>query len=247
MDNAVLPTIQFQTVVYTQVSGDSSNFWDIFKLKANTAYDPKNAKMGPKFARCNEMSRDYIKLYNIRVLAHHSAPRAGVKPEAMVRIARSSLHRMAQMFPALFPIPSVIPDTHSGDPVDADAPVGDAPQQGGAGRRGGGATREPRVRRPAVRIGKRVHVPCSVFPDQPAAAEGFWRGRTVSVAHWPRAEQGGMGDIGVQCEGEGAFLWNRDVVATWVVSGEAEGEEGEEGEETVESHFFESRYAGLEV
>ena len=63
----------------------------------------------------------------------------------------------------------------------------------------------------AVKCGVTVHVPASVFPDEPAPECGYWVGVTKATS------LGGKGDIGVQCAGEDLFTWPRSEVAQWVV------------------------------
>ena len=63
-----------------------------------------------------------------------------------------------------------------------------------------------------VRLGVTVHIPQSVFPDDPAPPEGFWIGKTVSTT------AGGTGDVGIEIPGEEIFTRPRSEVAGWVVS-----------------------------
>ena len=57
-----------------------------------------------------------------------------------------------------------------------------------------------------------MHVPHSVFPDEPKPAAGYWTGKTVAT------RLGGAGDIGVQCDGDdGAFTRPKAEVAQWLV------------------------------
>ena len=62
-----------------------------------------------------------------------------------------------------------------------------------------------------VRIGMTVHIPHSVFPDEPAPEGGFWIGQTV------KTNLGGTGDIGVSVPGDDIFTRPRSEVAHWVV------------------------------
>lgn len=62
-----------------------------------------------------------------------------------------------------------------------------------------------------VKIGKVVHVPHSVFPEEPAPPEGYWVGKTVSTS------LGGTGDIGIQIPGDDLFTRPRAEVADWLV------------------------------
>ena len=200
------------------------------------------------------MAREHIHLYHV-CCVRVKVEQAGGKPLTFLRLDVASLRRLADKFPAVFPFPASIPDTHDGDADGEDDDWGEAGAGGGGrggGRGGGGRSgrggRGGRSRRRrgapgarargaggrAVRIGMHVHVPCTVFSALPPAAEGFWRGRTVSVAHWPIEEQGGTGDIGVRCEGDdGIFLWARDEVAQWVVKGQGEQVEGHQEENAV--------------
>ena len=63
-----------------------------------------------------------------------------------------------------------------------------------------------------VKIGLTVHVPASVFPDEPAPELGYWVGKTVATS------LGGKGDIRVKCDGED-FVFSRSKleVADWIV------------------------------
>jgi hypothetical protein len=63
----------------------------------------------------------------------------------------------------------------------------------------------------AVRVGRVVHIPASVFPDEEAPAEGYWVGKTVSTS------QGGSADIGIKVSSEPVFTRPRVEVYKWLV------------------------------
>ena len=63
-----------------------------------------------------------------------------------------------------------------------------------------------------VKIGKTVHIPHTVFPDEPEPEGGFWIGQTVAT------RLGGLGDIGIQVPGDDEiFTRPRAEVAQWIV------------------------------
>ena len=63
-----------------------------------------------------------------------------------------------------------------------------------------------------VKIGKVVHIPADVFPDEEAPAEGYWVGKTVQTT------LGGNGNVGILVEGEEVFTRSRIEVVDWIVA-----------------------------
>ena len=61
-----------------------------------------------------------------------------------------------------------------------------------------------------LKIGKVVHIPHSVFPDEPVPPEGYWVGKLC------KTNKGGMGDIGIHIEGEEIFTRPRLEVTGWL-------------------------------
>ena len=61
-----------------------------------------------------------------------------------------------------------------------------------------------------VKIGRCVHIPQSVFPDEVAPPEGYWVGKICLT------KKGGMGDVGIHIEGEEVFTRSRLEVAKWL-------------------------------
>ena len=62
-----------------------------------------------------------------------------------------------------------------------------------------------------VKVGKIVHIPHAVFPDEPMPPNGFWVGKLCHT------HLGGMGDIGVHVDGEEIFTRSRVEVSGWLV------------------------------
>ena len=80
--------------------------WGVFVLKSNMHYyNPSNAKLGTMFIHHNEISRDHIKVYNVRVVVVPSPPHVpGVKPVTLLRIHATALAALAKVCPE-FPMP----------------------------------------------------------------------------------------------------------------------------------------------
>ena len=67
-----------------------------------------------------------------------------------------------------------------------------------------------------MKVGVVVHIPASVFPEEPAPPNGFWIGKTV------RTKKGGALDVGILCDGDkhiskNIFTRLMAEVAGWVV------------------------------
>ena len=62
------------------------------------------------------------------------------------------------------------------------------------------------------KIGTRVAIPHSVFPEEAEPAGGCWMGKIVKTS------LGGNGDVGILSDGEPVFTRSRIEVADWVVA-----------------------------
>ena len=61
-----------------------------------------------------------------------------------------------------------------------------------------------------LKVGRVVHIPHSVFPDEDAPPNGFWIGKICKTL------KGGMGDVGIHIEGEEIFTRPRLEVIKWL-------------------------------
>jgi hypothetical protein len=61
-----------------------------------------------------------------------------------------------------------------------------------------------------VKIGKKVHIPASIFPNFKAPKTGYWVGKTCKTS------KGGQYDIGIHIEGEDIFTRPVAEVADWL-------------------------------
>ena len=69
IEDALASALHFQTVEYVQLSNpDIGGLWGLFELKPNPHFTPGNPKMGTKFTRHNAVTREHIRLHNVRVL-----------------------------------------------------------------------------------------------------------------------------------------------------------------------------------
>lgn len=64
-----------------------------------------------------------------------------------------------------------------------------------------------------VKIGKKVHIPRSVFPEHKPPKCGYWVGKTCAT------KKGGKGDVGIHIDGEDIFSRPKAEVAAWLVEG----------------------------
>lgn len=120
IEDAVSPDIIFQTAEYVQTPNPCiGGFWGEFTPKPNKNYNPSNKKMGGQFVRHNEISREHIKGYNVRVVVvKKPPPPAGQKPVTYIRVLAASLIELAKVCPE-FVVPDPLPSSHEDDDITA--------------------------------------------------------------------------------------------------------------------------------
>ncbi|KAL1528593.1 hypothetical protein AB1Y20_009933 [Prymnesium parvum] len=64
-----------------------------------------------------------------------------------------------------------------------------------------------------IPMGVTIHIPHSIFPDEPKPKNGYWVGKTVLTT------KGGRLDVGIKIRGEAIFTRPISEVKAWVVGG----------------------------
>ena len=124
IENGTAPDISFQSLEYMQVpnteEGHMGGFWGEFTPKPNPNHKENNPKSGTKMVRHNEITREHIVLYDVRVVAvKKPKPPPGVKPVPWIRIHASSLQQLASIRPE-FAYPEHLPESHFDDVEETD-------------------------------------------------------------------------------------------------------------------------------
>ena len=139
IDDATCPDLAFTSTEYVHVpQPDVSGFWGTFGLKANSVYDPKDARKGTKFIRHHHVGRAVIRLYGVETFTTKEKMADGGGVTTVLRVKASSLERLSKVCPG-WQMPSTLPQTHTGVEAQRKRHRSGAGAGKGGGRRARGA------------------------------------------------------------------------------------------------------------